>query len=287
MKYISPLNWEAVLRLWPAVLIIIGLDILFGRRSLVGAIFSSLFALLIVGGLLWLLLTGPHKISGFDWLTSTNLVLQTKEIKTPLEDTESARVNIDWGTGIQTLDVLPETSPNLLEGKVEYYKEFIFDAKNENKFSRIDIGASFVPEKWLVLIGKPTDWQISLHPGVMYDLNMNSIAGKYDFDLRNLHLNHLKLDFTTGSCNLDLPTGDYDVNINMTSGDMNISIPKDMEARVYLNHTSGNFSLESFKLIEGKKDGDGTWETTNYASAEKRTIFNVDMTSGNMSIKTR
>jgi hypothetical protein len=284
---IPPISWDMALRLWPVVLIIIGLDIIFGRRSLLGAIISSLFAFILVGLIFWILLTGPYKINGLEWLNSANLILQKKTIEVPLDDIKNATVNIDWGAGAQTLDVLPATSSNLLSANIEYYNNIYYQVRNEEDSTRVDLAARLMSEKWLVLIGKEINWQVSLHPKVIYDLNMEAIAGRHDFDLRNLHINHLKLNFTSGRCNLDLPEGNYDVKLNFTSGDINISLPKDAAARVYMDYTSGNFSPRSFKLIEGDKDGDGTWETPNYSKAEERIIFNIDQTSGNISIKSR
>ena len=47
--------WEVILRLWPILLIGIGLDLLLGRRSVLGSLLALILTFLILAGALWLM----------------------------------------------------------------------------------------------------------------------------------------------------------------------------------------------------------------------------------------
>ena len=51
--------WDTLFRLWPVILIAIGLDILIGRRSLWGSLLSAALVLAIFGGAIWLFASRP------------------------------------------------------------------------------------------------------------------------------------------------------------------------------------------------------------------------------------
>src|SRR3990172_5801485 len=51
--------WDTLFRLWPVILIAIGLDILIGRRSLWGSLLSAALVLAILGGAIWLFASRP------------------------------------------------------------------------------------------------------------------------------------------------------------------------------------------------------------------------------------
>jgi hypothetical protein len=49
LGYLPWQSWNVLWRLWPLLLVALGIDLLIGRRSLVGAIFSVLLILLLIG----------------------------------------------------------------------------------------------------------------------------------------------------------------------------------------------------------------------------------------------
>ncbi|HET9492600.1 MAG TPA: DUF5668 domain-containing protein, partial [Chloroflexia bacterium] len=85
--------WESLWRLWPIVLIAIGLDLLIGRRN---PIISLAIVVLVIGaGAAVLVTTGG--IRGAGNVESTGLAV-------PLAGAKSAEVDIDYGMGNLTVD---------------------------------------------------------------------------------------------------------------------------------------------------------------------------------------
>ncbi|MEJ2738024.1 MAG: DUF5668 domain-containing protein, partial [Anaerolineae bacterium] len=50
--------WWNLLRFWPILLIAAGLDLLIGRRSVLGALIATVLVLALLAGALWLTTTG-------------------------------------------------------------------------------------------------------------------------------------------------------------------------------------------------------------------------------------
>jgi hypothetical protein len=288
MNLLKQEAWIALVRLWPVALILIGVDILFGHRSLIGSLFSSLVALAVIGGIIWLLMVGPEKVPGFAWLTAVP-ELQSEKIQTPLGEVKTAEVNINWGTGAQKLNALPADSQNLLEGDIKYYDNLVFTVNNTNKtFSTINLDTRFDSNNFLRLEWIDTAWAISLNPAVTYDLRMDTGSGQNNFDLSQLKLSNLALDAGSGSTRLDLPGGNYKVALDSGSGSLTISLPEDLGARIIYGHGSGHLELPAvFKLESGEVNDDGVWKTANFDSAAEQIFFMIDQGSGSINFTLR
>ena len=101
--------WETLWRLWPVLLIAIGLDILIGRRSILG---SLLVVLLLVAALVAAVSLGVPR------LTTKAEVERTENISHALQGASSADVEISFGTGSLQVGALAESN-SLVEGKVD------------------------------------------------------------------------------------------------------------------------------------------------------------------------
>jgi energy-converting hydrogenase Eha subunit A len=55
LGYLPQISWDQLWRFWPVLLIAIGIDTLFSRRSLFGAIVGALLILALLGGVIYVL----------------------------------------------------------------------------------------------------------------------------------------------------------------------------------------------------------------------------------------
>ena len=94
--------WNGIWRLWPVIIIVIGISIVFGQRMpwLAGVV----IAVVLVGAL------------GVAFLvTPVRSVVTVNSMQQSLEGIETVDVHVSFGAGELTLDSLPQDSPNLVE----------------------------------------------------------------------------------------------------------------------------------------------------------------------------
>lgn len=285
LGYISPLSWAILVRFWPVLLIVIGLDILFGRRSLAGGLASSLLALLLVGGLIWVLMQNPERFKSVEWMQFLNPTMKTEKIDVPLESIKDAEISLDLGSGVQTINALPATSASMLEGKIDYYGMLNYTVEGSGEHRSISLSTRNTPDDWFILNWQPINWRISLHPDVVYSLYVDTGSGRNKFDLSALKIKELHLGSGSGRIYMNLPAGDYYAKLDIGSGQTEIHFPAHVAAQVRLDQGSGRFRAPDFKLIEGEKDEDGVWETPAYASASQRIEMDIDQGSGDILLK--
>jgi len=286
LGYLPPLSWGVLWRLWPLLVVALGIDLLIGRRSLVGAIISGVLILVLIGGIAMIALFAQNIPVVSDWIQPPKL--HTEHVEYSLTGVEHATVYIDWTSAPGYLNAL-EDSPNLIEGDIAYRGQLIFDvdvrggqanAKLDSRFS----GFWFGP--WDLGDRSEERWDVGLSPNVPLDLTLDAGSGPCDFDLTGLQISSFVLDAGSGPIDLVLPSGStFEATIDGSSGPITIVLPRSVGARVVLDSGSGHFSPDArFQLVKGKRHGDGTWETDNYHAAEHTILLEIDQGSGPISI---
>jgi hypothetical protein len=289
LGYLPGDTWNLLWRLWPLLLIALGIDVLIGRRSLVGAIVSGVLILMLIGGAILIVLFARNIpamsqfVQGSEW--------QVEHVEHPLDDIESASVSIDWTSLPGHLTALAD-SPNLIEADVAYRGDLIFDADERGSHVAIELDTAapgVVP--WPSFPGGFADraerrWDVELSPEVALELWLDVGSGSCTFDLTELQITDLFIDGGSGSIDLSLPpAGSYEIEIDGGSGSMDIVLPQRVGARVDLDSGSGSFNPNGrFRLVTGERRGDGVWETENYDTAEHRVHFAIDQGSGSLNI---
>jgi hypothetical protein len=287
LGYLPWQSWNILWRLWPLLLVALGIDLLIGRRSMVGTIVSALLMLLLIGGAVALVLFAQN-IPALVEVTRP-VELRTEHIEYPLEGVERAAVTIDWTSAPSYLSTLRD-SPNLIEGDVTYRGELIFDIEVRDDQANVELDSRFsAPRFGPFEFGSWVEerWDVKLSPRIPLDLTLDAGSGRCDFDLTDLQVNDLYLDIGSGSIDLALPSDStFDARIDGGSGSLVIILPESVGARVVLDSGSGSFHPdERFRLVEGKHSDDGVWETDNLRTAEHTILMDIDQGSGSIRIR--
>ena len=287
LGYLPWQSWSVLWRLWPLLLIAAGIDVLVGRRSMAGAIISGLLILLLTGGAVAVVLFAQN-IPALANLTQP-VEWHTEHIEHPLEGVERGAVTIDWTSAPGYLSALRNSS-NLIEGDVTYRGELIFDVDVRGDQADVELDSHFSgPWFGSFDLGGRAErrWDVRLSPDVVLDLTLDAGSGSCDFDLTGLQVSNLFLDVGSGSIDLALPAGStFEARIDGGSGSLAIILPESVGARVVLDSGSGSFRPdERFRLVEGGRDDDGTWETDNFRTAEQTVVLRIDQGSGSISIR--
>jgi len=278
-------SWTTLWRFWPLLIILLGLDVLIGRRSSAGSIVSALLIVLLVAAVAFVLTVGPDipELTGWaqvpDW--------QNEQISYPLEGVEDAAVSIHWSSPRGSLSALRNSS-NLIAGSVDYRGELDFSASTQNGRAMVELSSHFGGGVWIP--GWDTSdrrWDLQLSPQVLLDLSLDGGSGSSDFDLGELRLDSLYVDVGSGSVELTLPARrSFEAEIDGGSGSLVIVLPQDLEARVELDSGSGSFNPDSrFRQVEGERGSDGVWETEDYDHAEVSVLLRIDQGSGSIRIE--
>lgn len=278
-------SWTTLWRFWPLLIILLGLDVLIGRRSSAGSVVSALLIVLLVAAVAFVLAVGPDIPELAGWAQVSDW--QNEQIAYPLKGVEEASVSIHWSSLCGSLSALRD-SANLIEGSVDYRGELDFTASTQNDRAMVELSSHFAGGIWIPdWDASDKRWDLQLSPQVLFDLSLDGGSGSCEFDLGELRIDSLYLDVGSGSVELTLPARrSFEAEIDGGSGSLVIVLPQDVEARVELDSGSGSFNPDSrFRRVEGDRDEDGAWETEGYDHAEVAVLLRIDQGSGSIRIE--
>ncbi|UCG24472.1 MAG: hypothetical protein JSW55_00240 [Chloroflexota bacterium] len=315
LDLLPELNWRALLRLWPLALILVGLNVIvrqFGRP--VGTFLSAMLALLAVAAFSYVLLFADRAPFIGDRLETSAADVKEERVSFPVADVSEADVFVDFAApGGQVFDLVD--SSELINAKVTYVNELLFESEmtgGQAAISLATVGSSdwafwSDPFNWFDQAGAEP-WQIGLSPRVPTSLELNLGSGTVEMALESLNLRELLVDGGSGSAKLAMPPGDYDVEYDVGSGsvimtlpaggahDVNIDggsasltviVPVDSAVQLTTEGGSGGLNLrdELFEPV-GRTDGnEGRWQTAGYEDSSDRTNVYIDIGSGSVTFE--
>jgi hypothetical protein len=296
---IAPVSWGGLLRLWPLLLIAIGLDILFGRRVPVIGAFIALGTIAVVAALLIAL---PSVVA------NTSPTIKHDTFSEPLGNATAAKIDLSLSTMSTTINAL-EDSDKLISANLDYVGEIDFTAQGYQE-KDIHLSHNAPMGTWFMPPGHD-HWDIGLSPRVPLDLKVDASTGLSELNLGTLKLNSLTIDASTGSMTIDLPAAQkiYDMTVNGSTGSIIMEIPRGAQLNMRLKLSTGSVTIHvqpdagvqlrveddglgsvsmrsnytRTQQGEGKR---GTWESPNYASAERKiTIIVEKMSTGSLTVR--
>jgi hypothetical protein len=244
LDVISGINFFQLWRLWPLLLIALGIHVMFGRER---AWLSNLLSLLLVAAAILFLVYAPSL--GF---TTPSDELVSEQFSAPLENTASATFNFNLDRGKLTIYPL-EDSNNLVLVDVTRAKdsdEFRFNVSgtaNKNVDIELDhMDIDFVFGDWIGSQNVTVD--VGINPNVPLDLIIDTGSSSSVLNLTDFALESLEADTGSGSINLSAPSGDYPLNLSAGSGSLTIQAAPDSDLNLDASVGSGRISLT---LAEG------------------------------------
>jgi hypothetical protein len=264
--------WDVILRLWPILLIAVGLDVLIGRRSIWGSLLALVLTLAVLVGVLWLfgagVVVGPAPA--------------TEEIAQALDGATRAEVVIAPAVGNLHVESLSDS--NLLVAGVVYPargervgRDFtvqgetaIFSLRSEGAFTPFTPG-------W----GGGRGWDLGLNAGVPLELEVSLGAGQAELDLSGLAVGGLEVSMGLGRTTVVLPDeGRFRAQIDGAIGQTIVVIPPGMEARVRFDT-----ALVGRDVPAGFRRQDDVYTSSGYASAENRVDLEIGLAIGGVTVR--
>ncbi len=268
--------WADVWRLWPLVLVIIGLDILLGRRR---PVLSALIGLTLLGAAIAFLYT----VGGFQTPASASLAQVPLDV--PVRQADSTRVYIDFGTGNLTVDSMREGGASLVTGILEYPQGSpapqpqinIADQTYEVHLRQAEWGGS---GWWSLFWHNPNpDWSLRLNPRVSMDLNIDVGASRADLNLKDLKVGRLDLNLGAGDTTVTFPAeaGSTTATINAGVAHSELIIPPGVGARIKVSSSPvAELDIGSSFV----KKGDDLYETQSPGYEQAANKLDIDLNVG-------
>lgn len=295
-------NFNVLLRLWPLILVVIGLDLIFGRRYPWA---GALIALLAVGGVIAFLYFAPNL--GINPPAG----VKTEVLTTPVESTTRVQYNLDTSYEPVSIKALPASS-DLFKATIVHNGQLNFNVTGDTD-KTVSLSETTDPENWFSLdLGlSGLKWDIGLNPSVPAVLNLDGGSGSLDINLTGLKLESFDASLGSGASTITLPvsTAAYTVEIDSGSGAVNVKMPATTPLTLTLSSGSGAVTMRvpagtalkvevmddgsgavrlpgSLQLMDG--DGsfeDDTWQSTGFDTAANPIVILIeDRGSGSITI---
>ena len=273
---LSSAIWEILLRMWPVLLIAIGIDLLIARRSVWGRLLALVLIVAVFAGGFWL--SGARLLPGRGTVAS-------EEVRQPLQGATEADVTIAqaWGdlrvhstanSGLLAQGTVPSVQGETTTRRFDLSgKRAIFELRSS--------GTSSFP---FVVGNVSRVWDIGLGQETPINLRADLGAGDSTIDLENMLITGLRVNMGVGHTTVTLPSkGRFEGTVNTAIGETVIVVPKGMAVRVRIK--SG---LSSVKVPDGYQQlgvGDHTYTSPGYETAQDRVDLTVSQAIGSVVIR--
>lgn len=259
-------------RIWPVLLIVSGIDLLVGRRSILGSLLALVLIVAVIGGAFWLAWTGTGALPAEGGV----------EIAHPLDGAERAEVTLGRGAGSLHVGALVD-SANLVEGIArtrggEDVEQSFDVAGGVARFS-LEGGAIVGPN----VVGDwgGHAWDVDLNTGVPFEIDVDLAVGQIDLDLDGLALEGVDVDMAVGQTVVSLPAaGEFDVNVDGAVGQIVVIVPHGLAVRVQVGAALVVRQLPA----EYERSGD-VYTSPGYGEALDRATVELNLAVGNIVVR--
>lgn len=265
------IDWGTIWKLWPIILIALGLEVILGRRVSFGAIFLVVVIVIVGGAVVWWSVVaenGERTVEHFTWSG---------------DGVERAEVELRIGVGEIRL-IGQEDMADLLVADLEV-------AAGADASDGIEVDDD-VARGWIVsdrdffslpgiFGGKHSEWDLRLNNRVPWEMEVDSGVGDVRLDLADLRVSDLRLDSGVGAVRVTLPRrGMVKARVDGGIGDIQITIPEGVQARVKVDRGIGDLTIGN----RFKRRGD-YYETEGFSGAESFIELEVDIGIGSVTLR--
>jgi hypothetical protein len=255
--------WPSLARLWPVLLILLGVDLVIGRRfSWFGAAIAVIMLALVVGvALIGARVAAPS--SGGPTTVRTEAV--------PLNGATGGDLTVNFGAGELNVGALPAGSPNLVQlSGIGPGGAFLTpQTRLQNGTATVSIDTRGNPQGWALLgpaAGNGSETSMLLNPRVPETLRLNLGAGDATLDLTNVPVRDLSVNNGAGQLEVRFPdaAGTTTADIHSGAGQVTLVIPRGVGAAIHA--TDGLVNLHVSYRFQATSDGYRTDDATTAAN---------------------
>ena len=270
-------SWMDILRLWPFLLVILGVSMLPVKSSL-----KALFMVLTVIFAVVVLLIGPPRYFGFSWMPHDKIfqhreITEQKIFEQIDEEVQQATLIFDAAVGHFTID---EGTSNLFDfnkrgniGKYVYSVKELGDTREIHvSLDETKIGGINIRNKAVVKLNKNLVWDLDIDVG----------AADIKMDLRDFKIRSVEID--GGASAIKLILGDlYEetkVNIDAGASSIKIRIPEGSACELNTDIVLATKNIKGFNKVAS-----GMYVTPNFSESSNNIMIDVDVAVSTLKIE--
>jgi hypothetical protein len=266
-------NWYSIWRLWPVILVLIGVAILPVKSGIKIAL--TLVTLAVAAIILIVSPSFHQRNSGwsFNWDDARKDIDEPGEMDQRIAEAydtsiTSAELKFDAAAGNfrinQSTEELFEFNR---EGNVGRYNYAIKDLEDRREIS-IEL-----EEGRFRNVDLKNNVSMKLNPNPLWDLRIDVGAASLDLDLSSFKIN--KLDINGGASSITIKLGSLQdqsrIKIDSGASSINIQVPESFACEVRTSTVLSSKDLNGFNRL-----GDGTYVTENFSGSSKNIIIEID-----------
>ena len=280
--------WVHVADLWPLILILAGIGLLFSRRVPMSAVLL-VFLLSMVA---YSMVVGDKPLPGQMNNFFNGGTTETRPISVPLPpDVKKARVNLNLGGAKVSVAALDSGSSEnqLMTGNYQGLEKGNVSGSEKSGLSTTQSGDTLNVTLLSASFGRKSshingsNFELNLSNKVHYDLDMSAGAIDGTMDLSHLLVDNLII--STGASDFSLAFGDTGIatrgKIDSGASKLTLVIPENVGVSIHLNGvaTSTNF------MGSGLLSDDKNWESPKYAEAKTKIDLDISMAAGSVQLE--
>jgi hypothetical protein len=268
--------WNSIFDLWPLILVIIGISIIFGENNHVGLL---LLLIIAIAGILYVSdYKNVRKRIGIE--KNESLVSQNFSTDLPMA-TKNAQVAINFGAGNITINSNREAN-KLYTGSFLSPFNLKTTASQSDDIYKVSFSEN-TPNFNFFNSRNRHEFVLNLNESINYELKIDSGASKLNLNLGSLKIN--KIDLNTGASAGEIKIGKnverVDVSIGTGASKTAIFIPRDYAISV---ESDSALVSNNYDKIGLKKDGK-IWKSENFSTNTKQVIIKISAGASTINIE--
>ncbi len=264
--------WAVAWRFWPLVLILLGLEILVGRRSSWASAIIAVVGLLLMVGLVLAAIYwgwGAGQARGI-----------TEHVVQEMAGAESATVTLDFPIGDLRVRALGDSSDLMdarFSGLPVEHRYDVTAGRGDLRLKSEGEGFFWGPDAVV-----ENAWDIALSPRLPLTLEVDTGIGQAMLDLSGLQVTDFSLDAGVGSVRVVMPTvGQVRAVVKAGVGEVVLEIPQGVAANIEADVGLGGLSVDESRFPRVGR----YYRSPDYATADNRLDLRIDGGLGVISVR--
>jgi hypothetical protein len=256
--------WGTMWRFWPAILILIGVAI----------VFKDISAWTMAGITLAVLVVVACVAVAMDWPLTGKEQSYTGSFSEELADFKSARVEVDFGAGNLQIGALPDTSERLIEGEfASAAGEMKSTLQQRGDEALLKLAREWSGASWGT--SPKEEWGIKLSPRIPMTLDIDAGASDSEIDLTDLDVSRVTMDTGAAHATMTFPRAAGETTARIKAGAANITLIVPVGVAASISVDSG---LSSIRIDEARfpRRGD-KYESRDFSSATNKLYLEIDV----------